>query len=801
VPQAQLNMNEKYALWSIRITGTVQGVGFRPFVYKLATDHGLFGWVLNDPNGVLVQVQCDELALRPFVDNLNCRKPVLSKIDDIAVSLIATHPKPVFNTFEIRESNASGEKLVNIPPDYTVCDDCIRELTNPADRRYRYPFINCTNCGPRYSIINGIPYDRKYTSMVHFEMCKLCHDEYYNPIDRRYHAQPNACPVCGPTLSIVEKDGTVVTTNDCVKYAIEALLEGKIVAIKSVGGFHLAVDACNHAAVSLLRRRKRRDSKPFALMVQSLGKVREYAVVDDREAEILESPERPIVLLRKRVDRLPEEIAPRNPNYGFMLPSAPVHHLLFEDPRLQVLVMTSGNISGHPIVFSNDQALEQLPEVADYFLLNNRDIETRIDDSVVRCSSHPQLKKTMINFIRRARGYAPYRVTLRQPVSSILAYGAELKTTVALSEGKRIFVSQHIGDLKNDETFVSQQKCAGHLKELYSIFPEAIACDLHPAFRSTRSALDLNKGNAYLVQHHHAHMASCMAEHGLSGETIGVVFDGAGYGTDGTIWGGEFLVGNFASAHRAAHLRQFPLLGGDKAVREPLRVALSLLLGTFDEIPVHMYRELESLRKLSVQEVDVYSMMHKKKVNSPLTSSMGRLFDGVSALINVCTLVEYEAQGAIELESLLERDFTLENPFKYNFIQNNDSLEIDYSQIVKGIINELSSGTDTVKISRRFHSTVVDMVVRVCGRIEERTGIRQVVLSGGVFLNEFVLVNVLISLRTQGFDTYCHEFVPTNDGGVSLGQIMVANAQHERRKKEQCQNPLEDEDYTFGGES
>jgi hydrogenase maturation protein HypF len=775
--QAPHSVYEQYALWSVRVTGTVQGVGFRPFIYKLAADHGLFGWVFNDPNGVFLQVQCDEARLRDFVSDVYSRRPVLSKIDEIVTNLISIHAEPIFNSFEIRESNASGEKLVTIPPDYAVCDDCARELKDPADRRYRYPFINCTNCGPRYSIINGIPYDRKYTSMACFPMCKECNDEYKNPLDRRYHAQPNACPVCGPSLSIFDRYGIAVATDDCVTYAVEALLQGKIVAIKSVGGFHFAVNAHDPEAVALLRQRKKRDSKPFALMVESVEKARQYATVEDREAEILESPERPIVLLRKRPDSLPEAIAPRNPNYGVMLPSAPLHNLFFMDPRLQVLVMTSGNISGYPIVFKNDQALEQLPEVADLILLNNRDIETRVDDSIIRCSSHPELEKGVITFIRRARGYAPYPVTAREALTSIVAYGAELKTTVALSEGKRIFVSQHIGDLKNPETFASHQRCADHLKQLYDITPEAVACDLHPAFTSTRSALELNRGSVYPVQHHHAHMASCMGEHGLTGSAIGIVFDGTGFGSDGTIWGGEFLVGDLISVHRAAHLRPFPLLGGDRAVKEPVRVALSLLHDAFDGIPANV-RELPVLRELSDEVVAVYSRMHRNRINSPLTSSMGRLFDGISALLDLCSIVEYEAQAAIEMESLLERDHTMAEPFRYDLIQEEDRLVIDWRPMVREVVYVISEGIAAALISRRFHSTVVSLMVEVCGRLARQTAISQVVLSGGVFLNEFVLVNALTLLRSKGLTPYCNEFVPTNDGGVSLGQIMVANAQH-----------------------
>jgi hydrogenase maturation protein HypF len=763
----------------IRVTGVVQGVGYRPFVYKLALRHDLTGWVLNDPEGVLIEVTGRPEDVHRFTEGLSAQAPAQARVTAVsAEELPDAAEKP--EGFTIRESRHGGLRTTIVPADSYVCADCLAELRDPADRRHRYPFINCTNCGPRYSIIQDLPYDRSSTTMSVFTMCGPCAVEYQDPLDRRYHAQPNACPDCGPHLLLAGPDGESATGEEAFTAAAAALAEGRIVAVKSIGGFHFAVDARNAEAVARLRTRKRRDSKPFAVMARDLDTVAGFAEVRPPEADLLLSPARPIVLLRKRNSGLPAEIAPRNPNLGVMLPSAPLHHLLVDHAGLDALVMTSGNISGYPIVYRNEDALAQLLQVADLILYNDRDIEVRVDDSIVRYSEHPELSESLVSFIRRARGYAPYPVEVGTDLAPLVAYGAELKTTVALSSGSRVYVSQHIGDIKNDETFGAHQAAVRHLAGLHDLHPRHAAVDMHPQFRATRFASE-KQGDSFeqvvQVQHHHAHMASCMAENRLDGQTIGVVFDGTGYGLDGTIWGGEILLGDYREARRVAHLRILPLLGGDKAVTEPIRTGFALALDAFGDASaaVAAFPVLESLDE---QQRHVFATMAKRGINSPPASSMGRLFDAVAALLAITTHAEYEAQGPIELEGLLGRDFTMAEPaerYRFGVTEHDGLTEIDPRPMVRALAADLAAGLDPTVLSRRFHSAVVDMVVERCRALGD-VGTRQVVLSGGVFLNEFLLVNCLLELRRSGFDAYCQQQVPTNDGGISLGQIVVANA-------------------------
>ncbi|ASW04037.1 carbamoyltransferase HypF [Paraburkholderia aromaticivorans] len=759
----------------IRVTGVVQGVGFRPFVYRLATTRRLCGWVLNDPDGVLLEVEGAAHVLSDFVAALQSELPPLARITSLQSEAV-TPLRDDAESFAIRESKYSGSRLALMPIDSCMCDACLAEMRDPANRRYRYPFINCTNCGPRYSLIDAIPYDRANTTMRDFPMCAACEAEYNDPSNRRFHAQPNACPVCGPQLALHDADGRLAEGDEAMVATLEALGAGLTVAVKSVGGFHLVVDARNRAAVARLRERKRRPSKPFALMVSSVNAVREYASCREDEARWLTSTGRPIVLLRKLDGGdLADNIAPRNPNLGFMLPSAPLHELLLGDPALPVLVMTSGNVSGHPIAYRNEEALARLFEVCDRVLLHNRDISVRIDDSVVRCSSHPDLPEPQISFLRRARGFAPYSIETAQPLAPVLAYGAELKTTVALAGPGRVYVSQHVGDLSNDETLRSHQGIAAHLADLYALAPELAACDLHPSFHSTRLAA-LAYARCEQVQHHHAHMAACMAENGLAGPAIGVIFDGTGYGPDGTIWGGEFFVGDALEVRRTGHLRPLSLLGGDKAVREPVRTALALALESFDG-DVAVLSQVPVLAALEKQARQVYTKMWQNHINVTRATSMGRLFDGVAALTGICTKAEYEAQGPIELEGLLGRDLAMSEPYEYGTDESADvDFELDYRPLVRQIVADVSAGVAPATISRRFHSTLVHAIAALCGRLRDTYSLDTVVLSGGVFVNEFLLVNSLLELRRTGFDVHCHREVPTNDGGIALGQVVVASA-------------------------
>ncbi|WP_231390493.1 carbamoyltransferase HypF [Nocardia sp. CNY236] len=759
------------ATWTIRVTGVVQGVGFRPFVYKLARAHGLTGWVRNDPEGVLIKASGDESTLRLFSAELHGKAPELARVDGVMALDKSAGPSGATD-FEIVRSADAGAKLTVVPADTHVCADCLAELRDPADRRYRYPFINCTNCGPRYSIVRALPYDRSQTTMHSFAMCEHCDREYRDPLSRRFHAQPNACADCGPSLFLADRDGRVLQGEDALHRCATELVAGQVAAVKSVGGFHLAVDASSGASVALLRARKRRDSKPFAVMVRDLATAHRIAELSEAEAAMLRSPARPILLARKRSGAVPESVAPRNPNLGLMLPSAPHHHLLLDESGLDMVVMTSGNISGYPIVHRNEDALTQLLDIADVILYHDRDIEIRVDDSVVRMSFHPELDSRVTTFLRRARGYAPYPVEVGRPLAPLVAYGAELKTTVALSAGSRVYLSQHIGDLKNDETFASHRKTAAHLAALYDLRPKAGVYDLHPQFRSSSMREGIGEpGDPVFVQHHHAHMAACMAENQLTGQAIGVVFDGAGYGTDGTTWGGEFLVGGFDRVERVAHLRSLALIGGDRAVHEPIRTGVSIALDAFGDIDLAA-RTFPAIAALEPDRRHVYSTMRARGINSPEVSSMGRLFDGVAALLSVCSYAEYEAQGPIELEGLLDRDLAMADGYPFD----DTATEVDFRPAIRAMADDLTAGAPIATIARRFHSGVVAMVRHRCREVSRDTGIRQVVLSGGVFLNEFLLINCLLTLRRDGFEVHTHRQVPPNDGGIALGQLLVANA-------------------------
>ncbi len=767
-----------------RVCGIVQGVGFRPFVHRLARTHSATGWVLNDSEGVLLELQAPANAIKNFIAELVLSPPPLAKIINV-LEVQLDEPAPRYQNFDIRKSHDLANMDTIIPPDSNVCEDCLLEMRTPSNRRYRYAFINCTNCGPRYSIILGMPYDRAQSTMREFTMCPECNREYLDIEDRRYHAQPNACQACGPLLQLTDRHGNTIDTDDAVRYIISRLREGAIVAIKSLGGFHLVVDGSNKLAVLELRRRKHRDAKPFAVMVANTESATRLALVTKHDEELLESVQRPIVLLQKHPEKCSqlEEIAPRNPNLGVMLPSTPLQHLLLEDPSLSILVMTSGNLSGHPIVFENYEAIVQLGDIADYFVLNDRDIRTRVDDSVLRGIVRGGKNIPQIFFLRRSRGFAPYPIHLPYSVGSVMALGAELKTTVSISKGKQVFISQHIGDLKNDTTFKSHIDCARHMQDLLAVKADTLACDLHPAFRSTRNAIEQSEIRVVQVQHHHAHMVSCMAENGLSSKTIGVIFDGTGYGTDGTIWGGEFLLGDAEGFNRVGHLRPMLLPGGDKAVKEPIRISISLLIDAFGEDLTKV--DIPSINKLAEQRREVFSKMAIKKINAPTTSSMGRLFDGISALMDICTKVEYEGQAAIEMEALLHRDFRIAKPFEYVIEESEGCLLVDYRPLVRELVRELSKPVhDVTELSRRFHSTVVDIIGEVCKRLVEHFGITQIVLSGGVFCNEFILINALNSLESHGFKAYCHQLVPTNDGGISLGQVVVAAAYIKRETQQ-----------------
>jgi hydrogenase maturation protein HypF len=763
-----------------QIRGIVQGVGFRPFVFRAAERHGLGGWIRNDSDGVVLEVQGRTGALEAFIAEVRTQAPALARIESVTLVEQRYDERPL-EGFEIQLSERSARAATLISPDTCVCEDCLRELLDPSDRRYRYPFINCTNCGPRYSIVRGVPYDRAMTTMAPFPMCERCEHEYHDVRDRRFHAQPTACWECGPRMVLLGAGeplaGFPPTTPgaaDPIEAAAALLAEGAILAVKGLGGYHLMVDARNEDAVEELRRRKRREEKPFAVMSPTLAAVRGYAVVDEHEAQLLGDVARPIVLVRKRPGaELAAGVAPGNRRYGAMLAYTPVHHLLFKS-GFDVLVATSGNVSDEPIAFQDEDALERLAGIADAFLVGEREIFTRVDDSIVRSvalgGAHARNHTTPL---RRARGYTPVPVRAPFELPPLLAVGPELKSTVCLARGAELFLSHHIGDLKNAATLRSFEHAIEHMCKLLEVTPEVIAHDMHPGYLSTRFALAQTELPTVAVQHHHAHMAACMCEHGLSDPAIGVIFDGTGYGTDGNIWGGEFLVGDYVGFERAAHLRYFRLPGGDRAVEEPYRVALALLGdahgGSFMgvDLPVVSDREPDERR--------VLERMLQTGVRSPLTSSMGRLFDGVAALIGVRERCRYEAQAAIELEQLIEPGASA-RPFAWELGGTEEwPWRIDPTAMVRELAVQAQRRSVTAaELSLRFHCTVIDMVRRTCLAIRERTGLRQVVLSGGVFQNEFLLRGCHGALQEAGLEVYAHRRVPANDGGVALGQAAVA---------------------------
>jgi hydrogenase maturation protein HypF len=753
----------------IHVTGLVQGVGFRPFVYNLATGLDLSGWVLNSSAGVEIEVIGPAMVLDEFVGRLRSEAPPLSRIEQIIVKEIEV-PEPRPDGFVIRHSEARAGEFQPISPDVAICDDCLRELFDPNDRRYRYPFINCTNCGPRFTIIQDIPYDRPKTTMAPFPMCPDCQAEYDDPANRRFHAQPNACPVCGPRVwfqigeSAIGNQRLHRVSEPAIQETRRVLVEGGVVAVKGLGGFHLACDATNDEVVDKLRERKGRVDKPFALMSFDLETVEQYCKVNDAERVLLTSHERPIVLLRQRPDSaISAHVAPGNRYLGVMLPYTPLHYLLLEPTGgfPPALVMTSGNYSEEPIATDNAEALERLASLADAFLLHDRDIHARCDDSVTRVFAGAELP------VRRSRGYAPYPVHLPFPVRQVLAVGAELKNTFCLTRERYAFLSQHIGDMENYETLRFFEQMVEQLERTFRIKPEIIAHDMHPTYLSTQYAKEHHalRITYHAVQHHHAHIAACMAENGLSGgqPVIGVAFDGTGYGTDGAIWGGEFLIADYASFHRAAHLKYVPLPGGDAAIRRPYRTALSHLWAV--EVPWE--NDLPPAAAAPAAERTVLVQQLERGVNTVPTSSIGRLFDAVSALAGVCQEINYEAQAAIELEMLVEDG--VEDAYPFGLGE-----QVDSGPCIRAVVADVRQGVPVGVVAAKFHNGLAAMVRDICSQLRDETDLNKVALSGGVFQNITLLEKTVMFLREAGFTVYIHQLVPPNDGGIALGQAVVA---------------------------
>jgi len=754
----------------IEVSGIVQGVGFRPYVYRLATGRHLKGTIHNTSAGVTIEIQGPAETVQDFVEHLPAEAPPLARITSVAVHDVPCHPAQICpdQGFRIVHSHEGEEVRTLISPDVAVCADCLRELFDRNDRRYGYPFINCTNCGPRFTIIRDIPYDRPSTSMAIFPMCPACLAEYENPLDRRFHAQPNACWQCGPRVELWAKLGRRIECRDPIAEAISGLHAGLVVAVKGLGGFHLGVDATNPAAVALLRQRKRRVEKPFALMVPDLQAAEEICELDSAAASVLQSIQRPIVLLPKKTPNLiPDAVAPFNRYLGIFLPYTPLHYLLLAEGGFKALVMTSGNLSEEPIAIDNREAIHRLNSLADYFLVHNRDILLRCDDSVVRVAGG------ITRQLRRSRGFVPVPVFLKDDQPSVLAVGGELKNTICLTKGKHAFLSQHIGDLENVESYNFFHEAIRHLEQILEIQPEIIAYDLHPDYFSTKWTLQQSGAKLVAVQHHHAHIASCMAENHLEGRVIGFALDGTGYGIDGTIWGGEVLIAGYEGFERAAHFESVPLPGGAAAIREPWRMTVSYLAHHFGRDFLSL--DIPFARQLNRPKVDFLLRMMEQGVNSPLTSSCGRLFDAVAALIGIRQQVNYEAQAAIELEMAITSSED-ETGYPLEFVPDGNSWIISTRPMFEALLDDLAENLPASAASQRFHNGLVEGFVQLAALLRTKTGLNRVCLSGGTFHNIYLSQQLEASLSKAGFEVFTQKEVPSGDGGLSLGQALVASA-------------------------
>lgn len=796
--------------YHIAVTGVVQGVGFRPFVYNLATRLALTGWVYNHSGGVDIVIEGAEDATGRFIAALRDEAPPLAHITAVKARAVAPNG---YTRFEIRPSEAHADQYQLISPDVATCPDCLRELFDPHDRRYRYPFINCTNCGPRFTIIDDIPYDRPNTTMRVFPLCDACRAEYEDPANRRFHAQPNACPICGPHVWLVENERIGESANgrisewangewqmanyesriqnpeEALAKARELLLDGKIVAIKGLGGFHLACDATHADAVQTLRERKHRPHKPFAVMVATLEEARALCDVPPEAEAWLTSPQAPIVLLDRRSSLVVDDVAPNLRTLGVMLPSTPLHHILLRDVD-RPLVMTSGNLSEEPIAMDNAEAMTRLASLADAFLLHNRDIHARYDDSVVQITNGESANERIgesanhlvtpspphpftLSLLRRARGYAPFPIQLPFALPQTFAAGPLLKNTFTLTRDANAFVSQHIGDLENLETLEHYEAALATYQRLFRIQPEVVVCDMHPDYWTTRFAEEYAREHGLpapqRVQHHRAHIAACLADNGRArdaGPVIGVALDGTGYGDDGAIWGGEWFVGGYDGLTRAAHLEYLPLPGGDAAIRNPWRIAvayLHTLLGP-EAFPAGIFCPADAL--LVRQQVT-------HRLNTSPTSSMGRLFDAVSALLNVRQVATYEAQAAIEMEQMAASgEGMAPSPYDFDIEAASDGQVVRVAALFEALLDDIERRVPTSEIAWRFHVTIAQMITTVCAHIRASTGITTVALSGGVFQNRLLLRLTLPLLENAGFTVLLHRHVPCNDGGVSLGQAV-----------------------------
>ncbi len=752
-----------------RVEGAVQGVGFRPYVHRLAGELELAGWVLNDQRGVLLEVEGPAVAVEQFLARLEPDAPPLADVERVTPEDLA----PTGETgFAIVESEHGGEPDAPVSPDAATCEDCLRELFDPDDRRHRYPFVNCTNCGPRFTIVRRVPYDRPLTTMAGFAMCLACQSEYDDPADRRFHAQPNACPDCGPSLRLVTARGRVLDVRDPLQAVVQALEDGLVVAVKGIGGYHLACRADEDQAVAALRSRKRREDRPFALMAPDLDAARELVELTPAEEELLAGRERPIVIARRRPGaHVAAAVAPRSPDLGVMLPYTPLHHLLLRDAG-RPLVMTSGNVSDEPIAYEDDDAVARLGRIADVVLTHDRPIETRTDDSVLRSVAG----RGAPLMLRRSRGYVPAALTLPLEAPPLLACGAELKNTFCLAKGRRAWVGHHIGDLRNWETLRSFREGVAHFERLFSVEPAVVAHDLHPDYLSTREALEREGVEALGVQHHHAHLAACLAEHGELGPAVGAIYDGTGYGDDGTVWGGELLVGGPGGVERAGHLHPVRMPGGERAIAEPWRMACAWLVAGAgaDAGPPAPPPTLDG--QIEHRIWDQVAGLASSGVASPETSSMGRLFDAVAALCGVRVRVTYEGQAAAELEGLADPAERGAYPLPLEPPAAGRPAVLDARPTVAALVEDLRAGVPPDVAGARFHNAVADATAAACAQVAGDHGLETAVLAGGVFQNRLLLERTAERLAGAGLRVLVPERLPPNDGGIAFGQAAVAAA-------------------------
>lgn len=746
--------------YCIVIEGIVQGVGFRPFIYNLANSFDLKGFVNNNSEGVHIDIEGDEETINKFLSRIEHNPPPLARIEKILAREASVLHHGIF---AIKESQKILDKITLISPDVAICKDCEEDINSKTNRRSGYAFTNCTNCGPRFSIIKALPYDRDKTTMNEFGMCQECAREYSDPTNRRFHAQPNACKACGPEIWAEDNKGNKLELEDPISFAQNEIMEGKIIAVKGLGGYHLVCDGWNESAIHTLRTRKRRPFKPLAVMMKNIETIKEHCNVTELEEKFLTGIRKPIVILNQKKDYdLPQAIAPHQKTLGVMLPYTPLHSLLFSD-KIEALIMTSANMKGLPIEHLDSGARKSLSGIVDYFLIHNREIYLPIDDSVIRVVEE---KQTMI---RRARGFVPEPFKVLN-MRDILACGPNMKNTFCISKDGFLFLSQFNGDLENLETFEHYKNNIEHFKEVFSFSPKVIAHDMHPGYLSTKYALDYDLPKI-AVQHHHAHLVSCMFENNLERQVIGVCFDGTGYGTDGKIWGGEFMVCDKKEFTRVGHLDYIKMPGGEKAIKEPWRMGVSYLykaLGTSKEACAGLFEQYGEAAQKLIDIIDA-------NINCPQTSSMGRLFDAVSNIVGITDKVTYEGQAAIELEAI--SDIEIQEAYSYKIIkQQQDMYIIEPYKMIKEVIKDKLNGVSRKIMASKFQNTIVALSVSMCTYVRKDTSINEVALSGGVFQNAFLLTKICRNLEKEGFEVYTHTHLPSNDGGVAIGQIIIANA-------------------------